>query len=121
MPSGSEQPRKYKVVASFRFVAMHHWPDAPEAHAYLRALHRHEFHVRAWVAVDAASSEAGDRVVEICRLKEDGRRLAELAASSSLTRSWSCEQWASYLLVELGACDVEVLEDGENGAVVSLA
>ncbi len=102
------------VCAATRFAAVHHWPDAPDAVAYLRDPHRHEFHVRAWAPVTHL-----DRAVEVIDLKlRLGEALAILAGPERDFGSLSCEMIADHLrrFLECRAC--EVLEDGENGAVV---
>ena len=53
------------VAALTRIAAFHHWPEAPEARAYLASPHRHLFHVRVTVAV-----ESEGRVVEFHDLGE---------------------------------------------------
>jgi hypothetical protein len=106
------------VWVTHRFVGFHAWPDAPAERAYLRARHRHLFHVRAELDVAGA-----DREVEF-------HDLLELV-------SWHCGRLPRS---ELGSCEsiaellagaihrsypgrriaVDVSEDGEAGARVEL-
>lgn len=108
-----------EVVASARHSALHAWPDAPAAVAFLRHLHRHEFHVRCWLVVSHA-----DREVEIIDLKR--RVITTLESLSPMTPqgrsfgSLSCEAIATALCDVLHLSRCEVLEDGENGAEVRM-
>lgn len=106
-----------EVVASARVSALHAWPGAPGPVAYLRHLHRHEFHVRAWKRVSHA-----EREVEIIDLKKRVKvTLDSLCPMTHQGRSFgtlSCESIAIALCEVLHLSRCEVLEDGENGAEV---
>ena len=99
------------IWISFEFEAWHCWPDAPTECGYLAARHRHLFKCRAWWPVSH-----GDRDIEFIGQKHQAVAVVESLKAQAET--WSCEQWASRLLGELGASKVEVSEDGENGATV---
>jgi len=106
------------------FTGLHHWEDAFDEVAFLQNAHRHEFHVTLKI-----EQTHDDRDVEYIKLKraldefledygeerEDGKYLADR----------SCEMMAKDILkwtrTQYGVCDMEceVLEDGENGAVVN--
>jgi hypothetical protein len=95
----------------------HHWPDAPDAVAFLRNLHRHDFKIRIEDRV-----RHGDREVEFFIRQ---RQVEELLDQNELgvdaiVRSKSCEMLAEEILKLTGASAVEVWEDGENGARVEL-
>lgn len=104
-----------KIFCSFRVAGFHHWPDAPEPFSYLSSVHRHEFHFRVekYVSHD-------NRDIEFIDLKTRARIWVEDRMRSPDTLSWSCERWAFELLHEFCAARVEVSEDGENGASVSV-
>jgi len=102
------------VFATTRFESFHRWPDAPNEVAFLRDLHRHIFHVRAEVIVNH-----NDRDVEFILLGRKVAQHVQTVLCSRDTSSWSCEHWATELVVALGLCRCEVSEDGENGAVVA--
>ena len=116
--SSSAAPARSIVVATAVVEAVHFWPDAPGAVAYLRAPHRHLFHVRGeWCVVHA------DRAVEF----HIARRMLVSAfeflygAQPSDLGTRSCEQVAVELrnaVPEPRPSAVEVWEDGENGARV---
>lgn len=112
-PNAAKQRPCTSVVVSFRFEGYHCWPLATGDVSFLRERHRHEFHVRATKRV-----KHFDRDVEIIDLKRRMREYAE--------RTWqeagnaSCEVIAYDLLNKFGLRSCEVLEDGENGAVVSV-
>jgi len=112
------------IFCSFRQTGMHKWDTAPDAYAYLRQLHRHEFHVRVEVMVNH-----DDRDVEFCDLK--GQALAHFQTMADSEESYShlsygtrsCEMLADQLAAclegdGLKVSSVEVSEDGENGAKI---
>lgn len=108
------------VVARFTFEGFHCWPTAPDEVAFLRDRHRHVFHVRAWAPV-----KHEDRDIEFILLGRELRqwclsqRNREIAGDAEVT-SWSCETWCRKLIEAFPYLrQVEVLEDGENGAVVN--
>lgn len=102
---------------------LHHWPDAPERRFYLRAVHRHMFHVSVMVEVghDDRAVEFHDldsavraAVRDLGRTRADG--LSDFGAMS-------CESLARALWGQL-ADDFSVVEvtwgeDGEFDAVLS--
>ena len=123
-----------EVFCCFRQVGFHSWPSAPNVYAYLRASHRHEFHVEVRVKVHHS-----DRYVEFIELKnlahEVFRGLSEfhpLIAEMPNFGSASCEMLAERLRDAIQALtdpkdariflyrvtEVTVSEDGENGATL---
>ncbi len=103
------------VFCTFAFEARHCWPDAPAEVAFLRATHRHMFHVRAEAPVTHAN-----RDIEFILLKRALVAVVQAQLATEDTGDWSCEHWAEYLLVqEPRLAAVEVSEDGENGARVT--
>lgn len=101
-----------RVYVRTTFAACHRWQAAPEETAFLRNWHRHLFHVKVTVSVTH-----DDRRVEFFSLKkrvEDYILFNYAGAYFEL----SCEQIASDLLRALDADEIEVSEDGENGAIV---
>ena len=106
---------KTSVFCRTQFEAFHCWPEAPESVAFLRTRRRHIFHVEAWAAV-----KHDDRDIEFILLKRDVDGMIQRALCTNDTSTWSCEQWAKYLV---GACTLSkciVSEDGENGACVEV-
>lgn len=114
---GIAPPSTTWVWASFDFIGLHHWPQAPHRRLYLRASHRHLFKVRASV-----SAAHDDREVECHDLLEVARAgVPDRAGSGEWTLS--CEQLATAIATALrstfGAArriKVSVSEDGEVGA-----
>lgn len=108
---------KYVCVQT-RYEAIHFYPDAPDEVAFLRNLHRHEFQVNVTMEVFH-----GNRDVELILLK---RFLNDtINASIPKTSDISCEVMASLIADALRDkygparwLQVQVLEDGENGALV---
>lgn len=120
-----------------RFEALHRWPDPPKEVYFLKFPHRHMFHVTVWV-----EQFHTERDVEYILFK---RWLDELlhqcAVDPASVLDWSCEMWAEVIcksvvqkfeqeqvesrgegLTQQDArrIKVEVLEDGENGALVEM-
>jgi hypothetical protein len=103
-----------------RFTGEHRWPNAPDEVAFLRDYHRHEFHVE--VSVEQTHN---DRDVEYIMMK---RALDDfLSEWPQKLGSKSCEMMAEdiiedFLVPNYGderRYGVSVIEDGENGALVS--
>lgn len=102
------------VVVNFEFEGIHCWPECPIPDvSFLRTPHRHIFRVTLKKFV-----QHNDRDVEIIVLK---RKAQELFADQGIDLGRrSCEDLAEWLLGALECSEVQVLEDGENGAVVAL-
>lgn len=97
------------VVVTLQVEGIHHWPQCPlKDVAFLRAPHRHVFHVKARKAVTH-----DDRDVEIIMLK---RKITAYFGIVNDFGSRSCEMLAKELIEHFDLLDCEVLEDGENGA-----
>lgn len=107
----------YLISVRAVILAMHHWPEAPDARAYLRDSHRHNFMVTANIRVDD-----GDRELEMHDLQENlGLKLEsipEMADSGQLDfGSMSCEHIGDALLKLIPeAVSIQVLEDDLHGA-----
>lgn len=100
------------IVVTFKFSAFHHWPDAPAPYAYLASVHRHEFHVRAYRTV-----RHNNRDIEFIDFKEQMLNYCR-GMTSDKVKTWSCEQWSEHLIKEFDLTMCEVMEDGENGALL---
>lgn len=100
------------VYVTTQFVAFHRWTEAPDEVAFLRQFHRHVFHVKMLMHV-----AHNDRDLEFFILKA---RLEAYIQSKLVGRyvDWSCETMATMILNQFEAAQVDVSEDGENGAVV---
>lgn len=100
---------------TFSFSGLHSWPEASGAESFLKHPHRHVFHCSVWV-----EQYHDDRDVEYIWLvnKLKGRFLG-----GDLGRM-SCEMIADKILayveslVGVRKMKCEVLEDGENGALI---
>lgn len=103
---------------TLRLEALHQWPEAPAEVEFLKHPHRHMFHITVHVR-----QFHQNRDVEYLMLK---RKLARQLgpAVDAMPMSRSCEHIAELILQLLQvdypgrAMRVEVLEDGENGALV---
>jgi hypothetical protein len=96
----------------------HRWKDAPEETAFLRESHRHVFNFE--VSLEVMHD---DREVEFFALK---KYVNILVGKPEMWKNMSCEQIAKTVLVHLNAkyhdryASVDVSEDGENGATVTM-
>ncbi|WP_371500335.1 hypothetical protein OG871_27660 [Kitasatospora sp. NBC_00374] len=106
------------VWAEVRLPGFHHWPAAPEHRAYLRARHRHLFHIRAAVHVvhDDRDTEFHDLADHIRAWWGPGDRECGPASCETLARALAEHLTAMGLRLD----EVAVSEDGEAGAVVRL-
>ena len=112
-----------RVYCTFQVPGYHRWPDALPAAKYLSFEHRHVFHVRVEIQV-----KHNERDVEFIRFKEIAKVAFESLGRPSIYGDihfdgQSCETLATNLIQALGdyeVVQVEVSEDGENGAVVSV-
>jgi hypothetical protein len=112
---------------TFSVVGFHNWPQAPDKLAYLRDLHRHDFHIKVeW-------PQATDRGIEFhemlyfCRRVMDqvGTHTGMLTVDGRDFGAKSCETIARELAgtvrehFDLDWTMAEVSEDGIVGAIVS--
>lgn len=103
------------IYVAFRLEGTHRWDDAPDEVAFLRNDHRHMFHFKASVGV-----KHDDRDIEFFMLQ---RELTKFMKDK--TNYKSCEMMARELGTYIANkypgryVEVEVSEDGENGAICS--
>ena len=131
-----------RVIAQFREEYFHQWPDAPEALAFLREPHRHVLHIRAELEVTEDREVEFIRLKSCLRAafremkvhpspsmwilgehlqdKEDYLKAVRSIQHGEASMEVIARALADYL-GGLHGFDrdvlVEVLEDGENGAV----
>lgn len=111
------------IYVTTRFASFHRWKDAPKEVAFLRNIHRHEFHVKLTMSVNHDERDA-----EFILLKRDldGAILDKLIPANEERVNYSCETMARLLAGAIAEkypnrqITCEVSEDGENGACVSL-
>ena len=107
------------AVVRINFAGIHCWPSAPSGkHEHLRNPHRHLFH-----ATVRVEQKHDDRDLEFLAFKD--KLEEELKSWSFHLGSKSCEMMASKIIEwtkkNFGSerkVEVEVSEDGENGALV---
>lgn len=106
------------IYVTSSFIGFHRWPEAPDEVAFLRSTHRHVFKVRVELAVTH-----DDRQLEFFIVKRELDALLALRNDTDLGAS-SCEHLAKMIMAFLSldedkkVLQVEVSEDGENGAIV---
>jgi len=109
----------YLAKITTRFEGYHCWAQAPEMVSFLRNKHRHIFHVTVLI-----EQEHDDRDIEYIMTKWDLDNLIKKMKTDLKTYvegTASCEMMAEYIYdnITIGRnVEVEVLEDGENGAIV---
>jgi hypothetical protein len=109
----------YSLTITIRFQTpgFHCWPDAPEHRSYLRALHRHLFHVEVTTPV-----EHEERQIEFHDLMDEAKQLF-----GQRDQAASCETMAHDLILALRErhgdrpFKVSVFEDGEAGATARIS
>ena len=104
------------VYCTVLFEGIHNWPECPFAEvSYLREPHRHIFHIKATKQV-----QHDDRDVEFIMLKHQIEQYLTDSFPGGLMGKTSCEMLAQKLLIHFDLTSVDVSEDNENGAVVTL-
>ena len=110
-----------KIVIKLQVEGIHCWPDCPiKEVSYLQNPHRHIFYIRIEREV-----EHNDRDIEIIEFKHlVTEYLEHLYWSFTYDcldfKTMSCEDIAENLLETFNAQLVEVLEDNENGAIITI-
>lgn len=102
-----------QIIIKFQYEALHCWPLAPSPVFYLRDVHRHQFHITCSKVV-----EHDDRAIEIITFKKQVVEHLHKTFNGNFN-NMSCEHIAKHLLKAFQLESCEVLEDGENGAIVS--
>ena len=108
-----EYQYKTAVFCTLQFVGFHSWKEADGKNAFLRHIHRHQFHIKATVGVNGL-----DREIEFISLKEKIQKFVNEKYEGK-TFPDSCEQLALDILREFNLDEVTVSEDQENGATVT--
>jgi hypothetical protein len=101
------------IVVNTAFVALHCWPEANGKTSYLKDFHRHKFTVRCEKPIQK------DREIEFIEFKEGiDKYITANYANLYNIGDKSCEKIANELSTAFGLSLCEVMEDGENGAIV---
>lgn len=137
------------IITQFQVEGYHRYENAPEQVKYLRDLHRHVFHIKAKIQVNHNDRELEFIMVKhkLKSLMEDvvdgdyaGLDIPPDMKTRLIENKFSCEDLASILAVyvrtrmpqmlvsdpgkseqyRMRQVEVEVMEDGENGAVLLL-
>lgn len=109
-----------RIVITLNAEGVHVWKNCDiEEVIYLSNLHRHTFYFRLEKEVTH-----NDRDIEIIKLKHDIKDYLALKYYDTELRTHvfngsSCEDIAEDLLKTFDAYSVEVLEDNENGAIIT--
>lgn len=107
------------IYINTQFEGFHCWPEAPDEVLFLRNLHRHIFKVKVVVRVHHLA-----RQVEFFILKREIDRFLQNGLMMQLENdpSMSCETMAERIYKNFmqyySLAQVEVSEDGENGAII---
>lgn len=113
---------KKKVITSIKVEGFHNYPGAPQVCAFLRNSHRHIFHIRCWFDVQDSNRE-----IEFITM---ANKIASMLNTDFGTPCqfgmMACEHIAEYIINNAKKnalpipSKVEVLEDGDGGAIVEL-
>ena len=111
---------KIKIVVKFTVEGLHKWKDCNiEEVMYLKNLHRHLFYIRLEKEVSH-----NDRDIEIIKFKKSiidylNYKWYDDKYKCLMFNNMSCENIAEHLYYKFLASSVEVLEDNENGAIIT--
>jgi hypothetical protein len=102
------------ITVLIRVEGFHRWPDAPAGFLHLQHRHRHLFEIRIWKRVFHEN-----RDIEIIDFATKLRQtIAKEYGDPAEFGDRSCEAIAGDLLILTSAQKVQVLEDGEHGALL---
>lgn len=117
-----------EVYCSLVVEGTHHWQDCPHDEvSYLKDIHRHLFHIKAYKIVTH-----GDRETEFILLKHQIQEFLKVNylkhQTNIVTKNYnlhmfgkmSCEMLAEILIEEFDLSSCEVNEDNENGSIVTV-
>lgn len=105
---------KRYVEVNLTYSAIHSWPNCDLLEVgYLKFPHRHLFHIKAIKEVSH-----NERDVEIIMLKTAIEVFLEARFEHNFGYN-SCESIAELILTQFDCVEVRVLEDGENGGIVT--
>lgn len=114
-----DYPKRKEVYCTLQVEGTHNWPSCPfEEVDYLRAPHRHMFHITAFKQVSHS-----DRDVEFIMLKHEIIKYLKLTYYNDescvhVFGAKSCEMIAEELINRFDLLKADVNEDNENGSVV---
>jgi hypothetical protein len=140
---------KTELVISLQVPGFHRWKDAPLEYSYLSNWHRHVFHINCYIEVKndrqfefivakdslmsfLKNTLGAQRIIPNTGIDDPSKKdyadmflhRGHLVFTEDVVSSGSCEGIAEYIAGYLkgnyGKVTVEVLEDGENGARVTL-
>lgn len=114
-----------KIIVNFKIEGIHNWPDVGnyvelKEVSFLQYPHRHIFHIKCLKRVNH-----DDRDIEIIQFK---RYIIQYLTTTFFNEKYnclnfhnmSCEMIAKHLVTQFNLSECEVLEDGENGAIISV-
>lgn len=119
--SDIQRMKTTQIITKLQVEGVHNWPDCPiEEVAYLKHPHRHIFHIEARKMVTHA-----DRDIEIIQFGHTIRQYLNDCFQCETQNlldfgSQSCEMIANDLLQTFALDSCQVLEDGENGAIITV-
>lgn len=103
-----------EVIVSFNVEGLHRWEGANGSVTFLKCFHRHLFHIKMYFPVSD-----DDREIEILSKRWEAKRYLEgKYGEPCMFGGKSCEMIARELMEQYVCNAVEVLEDGEGGAIV---
>ena len=109
---------KTSIIINFSIEGVHSWPSCPLAEVqFLKNEHRHLFYIRCEKAVDHS-----DRAIEIIKFKREVQEYLwkKYGFHCCYFGALSCEMIAEELVKQFNLSRCSVLEDNENGAIVSV-
>jgi len=110
------------VVIRLQVEGFHNWEDAPEIVSFLRARHRHIFHLEC--VKEVSHSDRDLEIILFKRAVQDHFKNNYMVGNAICAPNWcefgsmSCEMIAEEILEAFDCYSVQCLEDNENGAIV---
>lgn len=105
-----------EIFITTQFEGFHKWENAPDEVAFLRNFHRHLFKVKVYFKVNLT-----DRDLEFfIQKKEINKQIYNYLSKRKGTME-SCEKMCEFIAsTDNRITKVEVNEDGENGAILTI-
>jgi hypothetical protein len=112
---------KSEVFCTLQVEATHNWPGCPfEEVDYLRAPHRHVFHIKAYVVVNHSDRDQEFIILKHMIQNYIKDKYFDVSKQLCVFGAKSCEMIAEELITQFKLSRCEVSEDNENGAILTV-
>lgn len=112
---------KTEVFCTLQIEGLHNWPGCPfDEVAYLRDLHRHMFHIKAYKEVTHSDRDVEFIMLKHAIAKHFFENHYDFITKTHRFGAMSCEMIGADLIKKFDLSRVEVSEDNENGAIITV-